>query len=102
VGIVSRRDLVRLYPRSDDEICAAVVNDLLTALWIDPAPLTVSVQDGVVGLRGRVDRRTTASILAHFTRAVPGVVDIVDELTFEEDDGELPRPHLRNPFATTH
>ncbi len=93
VGIVSRRDLVRLYTRSDEQVRASVVNDLLSALWVDPAAVEVSVTAGIVTLRGQLDRRSTASIVASFTRAIPGVVDVVDELTYEFDDGELARSH---------
>jgi CBS domain-containing protein len=92
VGILARRDLVRLYTRPDEQIRASVVNDLLSALWVDPKAVQVSVRAGVVTLRGRLDRRTTASIVASFTHTIPGVVDVVDELTYEFDDGEL-NPH---------
>jgi CBS domain-containing protein len=93
VGIVSRRDLVRLYTRSDQQIRASVVNDLLSALWIDPRSVQVSVKAGVVTLRGGLDRRSTTSIVASFTQAIPGVVDVIDELTYDLDDGDLNRSH---------
>jgi CBS domain-containing protein len=82
VGIVSRRDLVRVYTRPDEQIRASVVNDLLSALWVDPRAVQVTVRAGVVTLRGRLDRRTTASMVAGFTHTIPGVVDVVDELTY--------------------
>ncbi len=86
VGIVSRRDLVRLYTRSDREVCHAVQEGVLRSLWIDPALLGLRVRSGIVTLSGHVDRRSLAEIVVAFTRATPGVVDVVDELTYDRDD----------------
>ncbi len=90
VGIVSRRDLVRLYTRSDGQIRDAVVTEVLPALWIDSSHLDIRVRAGVVSLTGQVDRRSTASMAVGFVRALPGVVDVVDTMTYEFDDGGLP------------
>ncbi|MFC7548885.1 CBS domain-containing protein [Plantactinospora sp. GCM10030261] len=85
VGIVSRRDLVSLYAQPDEQIRAAVL-DTLAALWIEPGTVEVTVDRGVVALRGQVDRTSTAGIVARFVAATPGVVDVVDELTAARDD----------------
>jgi len=90
VGIVSRRDLVRLYTRSDDQVRTSVLTEVLPALWIDTGHLDVRVRAGVVTLAGQVDRRSTASMAAGFIRALPGVVDVVDHLGYDFDDGGLP------------
>lgn len=89
VGIVSRRDLVRLYTRPDHEVRQAVAEGVLRSLWIDPALLQIRVRSGIVTLSGHLDRRSLAEIVAAFTRATPGVVDVVDELTYDFDDTEL-------------
>ena len=102
VGILSRRDLVRLYTRPDAQLRANVVNDLLSALWIDPAAVRVSVKAGIVTLTGRLDRRTTTEIVATFTRAIPGVVDVIDELTYELDDTALTRSHRFSRAVLRH
>lgn len=86
VGIVSRRDLIRLYTRSDNEIRAVVAEGVLRGLWIDPAALNIEVRDGVVTLAGRVERRSTAVIAVSFIQATPGVVDVVDRLSYTVDD----------------
>jgi CBS domain-containing protein len=86
LGVVSRRDLVRLYARTDDQIRACVVQDVVRGLRVDPAGVEVGVRAGVVTLRGRVDRQETAAVLVSFTQATPGVVDVVDELTYAPDD----------------
>ncbi|OLB80520.1 MAG: hypothetical protein AUI14_06495 [Actinobacteria bacterium 13_2_20CM_2_71_6] len=86
VGIVSRRDLVRLYTRPDDEVAQAVADGVLRSLWIDPALLRIRVRAGVVTMSGQLDRRSLAEIVVAFTKATPGVVDVVDELTYDFDD----------------
>ncbi len=101
VGIVSRRDLVRLYTRPDREIHATIVHDVLHALWVDPATLDITVRAGIVTLTGQVDRRTTATIVVNFVQGMPGVVDVVDRLTWEYDDGDLvgTRWYRSHPFS---
>lgn len=94
-GIVSRRDLLRLYTRPDREIRTALIDGALHPLWIDPSTLSIDVLDGVVTLTGNVDRRSTAAVVAAFVLGTPGVVDVVDRLTFEVDDW----PHDRRAHA---
>ncbi|MTK03802.1 CBS domain-containing protein [Micromonospora sp. CP22] len=89
VGIVSRRDLLRIHTRPDSEIAADVTDHLLRRLWIDPRTVTVAVADGVVTLSGTVESRSLAGIVADHTAALAGVVEVVDELTWERDDSEL-------------
>ncbi|ASW56360.1 CBS domain-containing protein [Plantactinospora sp. KBS50] len=85
VGMLSRRDLLSLYARPDDQIRAAVL-DTLRALWIGPDTVTVAVERGVVRLSGELDRSSTARIAARFVAATPGVVAVLDELTAGYDD----------------
>ncbi|NUW39507.1 CBS domain-containing protein [Nonomuraea rhodomycinica] len=87
VGIVSRRDLVKLFVRSDAEIAAEIRDDVLgRSLWVDTADVTVAVDHGVVTLSGRMDRRSEAGIAVGMTGRVNGVVDVVDGLTWKIDD----------------
>jgi CBS domain-containing protein len=86
IGIVSRRDLVRLYARPDAAIRDDVVAAMVRGLWIEPSSVDVRVTAGVVTLSGRVDRTSTRQILLGATHAIPGVVDVTDELTAEMDD----------------
>jgi CBS domain-containing protein len=85
VGILSRRDLVRIYTRPDREIGAAV-DGVLRSLWIDPGQVHIAVRAGIVTLSGHVDRRRVADVAVAFSRATPGVVDVLDELTCDVDD----------------
>lgn len=94
VGIVSRRDLVRTYVRTDTELGTSV-SEVLHALWIEPGTVTVTCAAGIVRLAGYVDRRSTAEIVTTVVRSTAGVVDVIDELTFGYDDND--RRNVRQP-----
>ena len=87
VGIVARRDLLRIYTRPDATIQRDVVNQVIRrTLLLEPSEIEASVTDGIVTLSGTTDRRSTAEIAARLTHAVDGVVDVIDNLTWEYDD----------------
>ncbi len=102
LGIVARRDLIRLYTRPDGEVRTAIVHNVLPALWVEPGSVDVAVRAGVVTLTGKVDRRSTASIVARVVEATPGVVDVVDEVTFDFDDNDVIESHWfdSHPFSS--
>jgi CBS-domain-containing membrane protein len=92
VGIVSRADLLRLFLRDDQAIRREVSEEVLVrGLWVQPYNVTVGVRDGIVTLAGRVERKSMIPAAVRLTRTVPGVVDVVDQLTFDRDDGR-PEP----------
>ncbi|MBN3932363.1 CBS domain-containing protein [Streptomyces verrucosisporus] len=98
LGIVSRRDLVRMHVRPDADIRADIVDGVLKhTLWVAPSQVDVHVGDGVAELRGQVDRRTTAAFAVRLTEQVPGVVRVVDHLTWDEDDPTPPGVVVRLP-----
>jgi len=102
VGIVSRTDLLRVYLRSDAEIRDEIVDGvLMRTLWIDPVSLQVDVVDGRVALCGRLGRRSTARLLVRLMSAVPGVIEVSDELAWEyDDDPEAAAGYYRShPFT---
>jgi CBS-domain-containing membrane protein len=87
VGIVSRSDLLSVYLRPDDAIRADIAEDVLKrVLQLDHTEVQAKVTEGIATLTGDVDRKSTAQIAVHLTRAVPGVIDVVDQLTFAYDD----------------
>ncbi|MEV4078223.1 CBS domain-containing protein [Nonomuraea fuscirosea] len=89
VGIVSRRDLVKLFLRGDEAIAAEVRDDVLDrSLWVDTGDVRVDVRQGVVTLSGRMERRTEAAIAVRMVGRVNGVVDGVDRLTWKTDDSK--------------
>ncbi len=98
VGIVSRRDLLSPFLREDEEILAEIRDEVVErTMWLDPSTLDIEVQDGVVTLRGTVDRRSTTEILADLVHRVDGVVGVEDDLGFEHDDRKDRPPHQPRP-----
>ncbi|MFE9120432.1 CBS domain-containing protein [Streptomyces sp. NPDC007172] len=90
VGIVTRRDLLQIFLRPDDEIRRAVITEVLVdTLWLTPQTVTVSVEDGVVTLEGKLERLSEVSIAVNMTRQVDGVVAVVDKLTHHLDDSHI-------------
>lgn len=93
VGIVSRRDLLRVHLRSDKEI-RAEVEDQVVWEWFRIAPprVVVTVHGGVVTLTGEVPRRRQRALAGHLAETVDGVVAVVNRLTYQTDDAPLARP----------
>jgi hypothetical protein len=46
----------------------------------------IAVDDGLVILSGRIDRKSTGLAAVGLTQAVAGVTGVVDRLTFDTDD----------------
>ncbi|MGY0020389.1 CBS domain-containing protein [Streptomyces sp. YJ-C3] len=90
VGIVTRRDLLQVFLRRDDEIRREVVDEVLVrCLWLTPETLTVQVHEGVVTLTGQVERRSEKDIAARMTGHIDGVVAVVDKMSYRQDDAHL-------------
>ncbi|MCX3288904.1 CBS domain-containing protein [Streptomyces nigra] len=87
IGIVTRRDLLRVFLRTDEEIRREVTDDVLTrALCLPPHTVVASVRDGMVTLRGQVEQRGDIPLAIQLTWRVDGVVGVVNNLTFRGDD----------------
>ena len=97
VGIVSRRDILRVFLRTDAELRDEVRTLLVDDLWIDPDGWIVEVEQGTVYLSGRMDRRSTVRIAETTARRIDGVVAVDNTLTYDEDDTAL-RPEAEPPF----
>jgi len=83
VGIVSRSDLLVVFDRTDEEIHAEIVNDvILRDFLVDPALFTVSVAEGVVTIQGAPETAELGHNLVDKIRHVLGVVAVRDELTY--------------------
>jgi CBS domain-containing protein len=83
VGIISRADVLSVFDRSDDEIRAEIVNDLILREFLtDPAQFTVTVTDGVVTVKGAPDTAEQGHSLISKIRHVPGVVAVRDRLAY--------------------
>ncbi len=102
VGIVTRADIVRGFVRPDEELARVIRDEILVkAMWMDPHEIEVKVSHGNVELRGTVDRRSTAEVLAHLAGQVDGVVSVTSELTWRLDDSRLEadKPELLFPLT---
>lgn len=87
IGVVSRRDLLRAFEVDDAEIRLRVLRAIAPrGLWTDLAAIDVSVDEGVVTLRGAVRYRSDAAAIAGLARAVEGIAAVRDELTCAVDD----------------
>ncbi|HEU4422475.1 MAG TPA: CBS domain-containing protein [Pilimelia sp.] len=85
-GIVSRGDVLRVFLRPDLEIRGAVLREIVPyAIWADPHEIDVTVKDGVVTLRGRVERKSYGPIVVGLVWGIDGVVDVVDNLSYVYD-----------------
>ena len=100
VGVLSRADIVRAFNRTDEEIRDEIIEDLLPrVLWIDPRRLTVTVEDGVVALEGRLATKVDVELVDYMTRRVDGVVAVRTNLSWEFDPSKRkPEPIPSDPF----
>ena len=86
VGILARSDLLRVYTRSDEAIQAEAETAVRSTVGRAGAGIRLVVADGIVHLRGEVERSSTAFAAAGAAHAVPGVVDVEDDVAAEVDD----------------
>ncbi len=87
VGIVARRDLLSVFLQPEDEIRHEISARILHATFNLPADaVEVEVREGIVTLSGRVPWRSSAGEILERVRALDGVVDVVDRLSWAHDD----------------
>lgn len=90
VGIVARRDLLRLFLRSDEAIRAEVVDEVLVrTLCLVPNAVGVGVHEGVVTLEGQLPHRSQVAVAVRMAAQVDGVVGVDDRLGYALDDTHL-------------
>jgi CBS domain-containing protein len=81
VGIVTRKDLVRAFVRSDAEIRREILDDvILHSLWIAPERVVVQVEDGEVTIGGQVDTQLDAELVRRLVERIPGVISVQSQL----------------------
>lgn len=86
-GVLSRADLLKVFVRSDADLVREVRHDVLGRyLWVDTSGVRVSADRGVVRLSGAIGRHSDAAIAARLTHRVDGVVDVVNELEWQQDN----------------
>ncbi|MGW5640753.1 CBS domain-containing protein [Streptomyces sp. NPDC003832] len=87
IGIATRRDLLSVFLRTDDEIRREIEDDVAgRAMGLAPHTVIVSVRDGMVSLEGRLEHRSDIPLLLRLAYRVDGVVGLVNSLTYRLDD----------------
>jgi len=89
VGIVSRGDLLKVFNRPDHVIRREIMDDIIVGEFtMDPDRFFIHVDDGVVVLQGRVERRSLIPYLVRAVHGVAGVVRVENRLAYDIDDVE--------------
>lgn len=102
VGIVSRSDLLCTFVRTDEELHDEIVHEVFErALCTPVTQVTVETTKGVVTLTGELERKSMIPIAVSLTTQVPGIVDVIDHLTFAFDDTHLKSTEPTN-YGVTH
>ena len=81
IGVVSRRNLLSIFLRPDEEIAGEVRAVLGEILLIDDTAVTVSAQDGVVTLAGQVAEEDSRRVAVRLAGEVDGVLNVIDKLS---------------------
>jgi len=81
IGIVSRRDLLSVFLRPDEEIAAEVHGVLTGILLAEPDGVAVKVRDGVVTLTGTLAREVLIEVAERLASGVDGVITVICKLT---------------------
>jgi CBS domain-containing protein len=77
IGVVSRRDLMKVFLRPDEEITAEVNEALGQILLEDAGQVAVSVHDGVVTLAGVLGHEDLIPVAVGLASEVAGVVAVI-------------------------
>ena len=85
VGVVSRRDLLRVYLHSDEEIRDRL-EELIAATGVAAGAVRVLVEDGMATVDGELDRRGQVDATVRLVQAAPGVVGVRNNLRYLVDD----------------
>lgn len=84
VGVVARRDLLRGFLRSDQDIREEIEREVLgRVLWTTPGTVSVVVDNGMVTLSGRLEYQAEVDIAGHLVKAIPGVVNVRNLLEYQ-------------------
>ncbi|WP_128818844.1 CBS domain-containing protein [Streptomyces sp. S063] len=96
IGIATRRDLLRVFLRADEDIRREVAAEIVGGAEGEPSdPVLVSVRDGVVTLEGRVELRSRVPEIVYAAWRLEGVVGVVNGLGFRIDDCAIPAGSAR-------
>jgi CBS domain-containing protein len=96
IGIVSRRDLLGVFLRPDEDIAGDVREMLVQLPQADPGDVTITVRNGIVtlaGLLGSAEEHDLIRVAGRLAWDVDGVVDVVNNLGITQPvTSPAPRP----------
>ncbi|MDX2297350.1 MULTISPECIES: CBS domain-containing protein [Streptomyces] len=93
IGITTRRDLLRVFLRTDEEIREAVaVAVRADGPGLDAAGLRIDVRDGIVTIEGAAGPEIDTTVPLRAAWRVDGVVGVVSRLTADGRDGPSAPP----------
>ena len=81
-----------MFDRSDADIRREIIEEVIVGeFMLDPSQFFLHVDDGVVVLRGRVERRTLLPYVVRAVQGVEGVVRVENRLGYDLDDRDADR-----------
>jgi CBS domain-containing protein len=91
IGMVTNRDLLKVFLRPDDQIKRQIVSDIPSTVDGDGASVVeVQVDEGAVLLMGEIDRRSAVDAFVDRVSAVDGVVSVDNRIEWKVDDVPVP------------
>lgn len=99
VGIVSRKDVLTVFLRRDEDSRADIVEHVFEhgiGIAVNPATVSVDVHDGEAVITGQLGLRSQIGLVEDMTRHIDGVVDVTVSMTYRHDD-----THTRVPEPMT-
>jgi CBS domain-containing protein len=86
VGMVTRKDILKVYERSDTDIRTDVTTLLTDFPGVEPDQVRANVDNGRVTLIGQVERRSLIETIVRQVQTIDGVVTVDSELSHVIDD----------------
>jgi CBS domain-containing protein len=91
IGLVSRSDVLSVYSRPDVEIQHQVAKELIIGTFLcDPDRFTVTVNDGIVTIKGTPETTMAGHDIIDAARHTEGVVAVRDRLSYPQDSPYRP------------
>ncbi len=95
LGIVSRKDVLTVFLRKDEEIREDIVENVFErgiGTAVNPSTVHVTVHDGHVTLEGQLELKSQLPLVEQMASHVDGVVDVDMSMTYRTDDTHTALP----------
>jgi CBS-domain-containing membrane protein len=86
IGMVTNRDLLKIFLRPDDQIKRQIVTVLSTVDHNAASVIGIEVHEGAVLLTGEMERRSAVEAFVARVTAVDGVVSVENQVEWSVDD----------------